>query len=231
MNDASKERGSPYLDRLGRAVSDHEDLWLERWKTVLEASRTGSVLELGCGGGRDTRFLTALGLRVIAADYSSEALELCRRSAPLADLRLIDLREPLPFGEGAFPVVLASLCLHFFPWSTTLEIMTELRRCLEPGGFLLLRVNSSRDRQLCGGAAPPEVEPNLFLMKGRLKRFFDREAVQCLIGTGWKPYALEELRVERYGAAKYLWEGVLEKEGEGDDRVSRDLLAEEAPIK
>jgi len=213
MANSSTERDSSYLDRLGRAVSDHADLWLERWKgSILESARNGYLLELGCGGGRDTRFLTGLGLRVIAGDYSSEALELCRSSAPLADLRLIDLRDPLPFADGAFPVVLASLCLHFFPWSVTLDIMEEIRRCLEPGGLLLLRVNSSRDRHLCGGTAPPEVEPNLFLMKGSLKRFFDRDAVQRLTGTRWKLHALEELRVERYGASKFLWEAVLEKE-------------------
>ena len=200
---------SCYTDRLGRTVCDAGDRWLERWNGILEASRSGSLLELGCGGGRDTRYLTGLGLKVIAGDYSLEALELCHRSAPLAELRQIDLREPLPFGDGAFPVVLASLCLHFFPWSSTLEIMEEILRCLRSGGFLLLRVNSTRDMHRRAGER--EVEPNLFLTKGGLKRFFDRDALECLIGCRWKVHGIEELEVDRYGASKFLWEAVLEK--------------------
>jgi SAM-dependent methyltransferase len=200
---------SYYTDRLGRMVCDSEDLWLERWKGILDTSRGGTLLELGCGGGRDSRYLEGLGLRVVAADYSPEALELCRVSAPLAEVRLIDLREPLPFGDEAFPVVVASLCLHFFEWSITLEIMEEIRRCLRPGGFLLLRVNSTRD--LHGELDYPQVEPNLYLMKGGLKRFFDRDAMEHLIGTGWQLQSLEELEVDRYGAPKILWEAVLEK--------------------
>ena len=199
---------SRYTDRLGRSVSDHGDLWLERWKDVLESARPGTLLELGCGGGRDTRYLTALGLRVIAGDCSAEALDLCRRSAPLAEVRLIDLREPLPFADGAFHVVVASLCLHFFPWSVTLTIMEEIRRSLRPGGFLLLRVNSTRDLRQ-GPDERREVEPNLFLINGRLKRFFDRDAVGRLTGTGWKMHGLEELKVDRYGSSKFLWEALL----------------------
>ena len=201
---------SCYTDRLGRLVSDNGDRWLERWKGIVESSRAGALLELGCGGGRDTRYLTGLGLKVVAGDYSPEALELCRSSAPLAQVRSIDLREPLPFQDQSFRVVVASLCLHFFPWSVTVKIMAEIRRCLGEGGFLLLRVNSIVDLHQ-GGVGFREVEPNLFMMQGGMKRFFDREALEDLIGPGWKIRSLEELTVDRYGATKVLWEAVLEK--------------------
>jgi SAM-dependent methyltransferase len=201
-----------YTDRLGRVVSDASDCWLERWQVILEHSGRASLLELGCGGGRDSRYLTGLGLNVIAADYSPQAVELCSRSTPQAEVRLIDLREPLPFSDGAFPVVVASLCLHYFRWSCTMNIMAEIRRCLNPGGFLLLRVNSTRDIHH-GAVGHPEIEPNLFLVNGELKRFFDREAMKRLTGTGWKVLNLEELTVDRYNAPKVLWEAVLEKHG------------------
>ena len=210
----TKELKSPdscYTDRLGRVVSDDGDRWLERWKDIVESSRGGTLLELGCGGGRDTRYLTGLGLKVVAGDYSPEALDLCRSSAPLAEVRPIDLREPLPFADQAFTVVVASLCLHFFPWSVTLQIMEEIRRCLRAGGFLLLRVNSARDLHQ-GAVGNREIEPNLFKMRGGMKRFFDRDAVERLTGPGWKIHSLEELTVDRYGASKILWEAVLIKE-------------------
>jgi SAM-dependent methyltransferase len=201
---------SRYTSRLGRVVSKIGDPWLERWKHILEKSRSGALLELGCGVGRDSSYLTGLGLTVIAGDCSPVALEQCRRAAPQADARLIDLNEPLPFNDCDFPVVLASLCLHYFRWSRTLNIMEEIRRCLEQGGFLLLRVNSTRDIHH-GSVGHPEIEPNLFLVDGLLKRFFDREALERLIGVGWKVHGFEEMTVHRYEAPKILWEAVLEK--------------------
>ncbi len=209
---------SRYADRLHRAVSDETDQWLKRWAAILETARRGKLLELGCGGGRDSRYLTDRGLDVIACDYSPEALELCRHKAPRADRRRIDIREPLPFPDKAFPVVLASLCLHYFPWPETVAIMAEIRRCLEPGGFLLVRVNSTGDIHH-GADGHPEVEPGLHNVKGELKRFFDREAVERLVGNGWAVHGLEEMTVDRYVSPKVVWEAVLEKPADSDITV------------
>lgn len=210
-DDARSIWDSRYASRLGRVVSHDSDPWLERWNDILDTARQGKILELGCGSGRDTRYLTNRGLRVIAGDYSLSALNVCRQQAPLADVRLIDIREPLPFFEdGMFPVVIASLCLHYFPWSQTKAIMAEIRRCLYADGFLLLRVNSIGDTRY-GAVGHPEVEPGLYQVDGELKRFFDREAVERLIGTEWKVHSLEELTVHRYDSPKVLWEVVLQK--------------------
>jgi SAM-dependent methyltransferase len=126
-----------------------ENRWLEHWQTVLETSRYTPILELGCGGGQDARFLTGLGFAVIATDFSEEALKLTRRRAPEARLENVDLTRGLPFPEAAFRVIVASLSLHYFPWRQTLEILDDIRRCLEPYGHLLARFNSTRDPHYC----------------------------------------------------------------------------------
>jgi hypothetical protein len=48
---------------------------------------------------------------------------------------------------------------------------------------------------------------------GELKRFFDRKAVERLVGSGWAVHGLEEMTVDRYASPKVLWEVVLEKRG------------------
>ena len=70
--DASKE-WDRIFSGLNEAIAG-EDAWLQRWRHVLEASRGSPVLDLGCGAGHDARFLTELGLAVVAADFSEEAL-------------------------------------------------------------------------------------------------------------------------------------------------------------
>jgi SAM-dependent methyltransferase len=208
---ANTKCDSHYASRRGRVITIGSDPWLERWNGILETARQGKVLELGCGSGRDSRYLTGLGLELIAGDNSLSALEVCRQQASQANVRLIDIREPLPFEDDLFPVVVASLCLHYFTWPKTMAIMAEVHRCLRVGGFLMLRVNSTGDIHY-GAAGNPEVERGLYNVGGELKRFFDREAVELLIGVEWKVHSLEELTVNRYDSPKVLWEAVLEKE-------------------
>jgi SAM-dependent methyltransferase len=62
-----------------------------------------------------------------------------RRLGPDVDLRVVDLADPLPFPDGAFDDVVASLVLHYLrDWGPTLA---EVRRVLTPGGRLLASVD------------------------------------------------------------------------------------------
>ncbi len=183
----------------------YEDPWLERWQTLLETSRKIPILELGCGGGQDTRFLTELGFAVIAADFSNEALELTRRRAPEAALKNVDLTRGLPFPDAAFRVILASLSLHYFPWSKTLQIVQDVRRCLQPGGYLLARFNSTRDPHY-SAAEKQEIEENFYLVGGMPKRLFDRTSVDALFREGWEVIGADERVTLRYGGEKVVWE-------------------------
>ena len=209
-HDSSTVWDSRYSSRRGMVIPLDSDPWLDRWNDILETARTGQILERGCGSGRDSRYLTGLGFDVIAVDSSKLALEVCRDLAPLADLRLIDIRKPLPFEGETFPIITASLCLHYFSWQDTMKIMSDVRRCLKPGGFLLVRVNATGDVHY-GSASLLEIEPGLYSVDGELKRFFDRKAMERLIGAGWRVHSLEELTVHRYEAPKVLWETVLVK--------------------
>ena len=56
-----------------------------------------------------------------------------------ADLRVADIAGPLPFSDGEFDDVVASLVLHYLrDWGPA---PAELRRVLRPGGRLIASVN------------------------------------------------------------------------------------------
>lgn len=62
-----------------------------------------------------------------------------RRLGDDADLQVADLSSPLPFPDGMFDDVIASLVLHYLEdWGPAL---TELRRVLKPGGRLIVSVD------------------------------------------------------------------------------------------
>lgn len=98
------------------------------------------VLDAGCGSGPLSAALRAKGAIVTGFDSSSAMVELARqRLGENAALLVADLSQPLPFADGAFDDVVASLVLHYLQdWTAPLA---ELRRVLQPGGRLILSVN------------------------------------------------------------------------------------------
>lgn len=104
----------------------------------------GSVLDLGCGGGGNTRWLLSQGREVVACDLSRNAVDAVARDCGVEALCL-DMREGLPFPDGRFGLVAADLSLHYFTEKETFFILGEIARVLSPGGALLFRVNSTAD--------------------------------------------------------------------------------------
>ena len=201
---------SRYASMRQRGIRPTPDAWLEGWSDVLAAARGGLVLDLGCGSGLDSQTLKRRGLAVVAADFSREALSTARQSAQGAQFVQADLRCGLPFQPGSYRLVVANLVLHYYGWSATLAIVEDIRRCLEPGGRLLARLNSVQDVQF-GAEGHPEIEPGLYLVQDVLKRFFDRASIEELFSTGWRLAALQERKTVRYLHEKQLWEVLLRK--------------------
>ena len=98
------------------------------------------VLDAGCGSGPLSAALRDRGAIVSGFDKSTGMLEVARRRlGPDADLRVADLAGPLPYPDGAFDDVIASLVLHYLEdWTAPLA---EVRRVLRPGGRLICSVD------------------------------------------------------------------------------------------
>jgi len=138
--------------------ADHYDSFAESYSTENESSLLNAyyerpamidlagdvnghrVLDAGCGSGLLSAALRAKGAIVTGFDSSSAMVELARqRLGENAELHVADLSQPLPFADGAFDDVVASLVLHYLrDWTAPLA---ELRRVLKPGGRLILSVN------------------------------------------------------------------------------------------
>lgn len=186
------------------------DPWLKRW-LLLVAARTSSqpVLELGCGGGRDTATLIEAGHRVVAVELSAEAVVRARERVPSAEFHCQDIRAPFPAERAG--VIVASLSLHYFPWLETEALAMRIRETLVPAGVLLCRLNSTNDHHF-GASGHPPIAENYYLVDGAPKRFFDRASVDRLFASGWSTLGIEERMIDRYGHPKAVWEVVLERD-------------------
>ncbi|MEU8472801.1 class I SAM-dependent methyltransferase [Streptomyces sp. NPDC029006] len=98
------------------------------------------VLDAGCGSGPLTAALRDRGAVATGIDASAGMLALARqRLGDDVALHVADLGERLPFKDGAFDDVVASLVLHYLEnWGPTLA---EFRRVLRPGGRLIVSVD------------------------------------------------------------------------------------------
>lgn len=174
--------------------SDHQ--WLHKWSSHISGKR---VLELGCGSGTDTDSIANLTDSLVTCDVRpAEGLK--KTACGL----ILDHSRPLPF-EKSFDVVVASLCLHYFDWTTTENIIVEISRILVNKGVLLCRLNSDQDINY-GARGFPEIEPGLFDVNGADKRFFDQQSIVRLFTGHWQLTELHHKSIDRYRMSKSIWE-------------------------
>lgn len=191
-------------------ASSRKDLWLQRWLPLLAQRAAGApIMELGCGSGQDSAVLAAAGHAVVGVDLSGRAIAGAQARVPSAIFHCQDLRAPFPVARGTAGAVVASLSLHYFPWTETVALASRIRDALRPGGVLLCRLNSTNDHNY-GASGHPQIEPHYYRVEGEPKRFFDRVDAERMFATGWRMIGLEEMLIHRYAHAKSAWEAVLE---------------------
>ena len=130
--------GSAYV--AGRSLSA-ETLarWMDAVAPWLPGSAAPRILDLGCGTGRFTGPLAErFGGTVVGADPSPEMLATAAESTGPLGIPLIRASaEALPFAEGSFDIVFASMVYHHF--TDRAAALGEARRVLISGGRLLVR--------------------------------------------------------------------------------------------
>lgn len=120
------------------------------------------VLDLGCGRGRNTHFLSQLGFAVHGCDWSLSALKAAKsHSQPgsLAPFLRADLTQ-LPYSKNCFAAV---VCVHVLPYFIVTHIRQGLRemwRVLRQGGWLYVDLLDEADSEYGRGT---QLEKHTFL--------------------------------------------------------------------
>jgi SAM-dependent methyltransferase len=101
---------------------------------AIRAQPPYTILDLGCGPGRDLKTFSALGHRAIGLDGAARFVEMARAYSGcevwLQDFLHLDL-PPATF-DGVF----ANASLFHVPAALLPKVLGELRDCLKPGGVL-----------------------------------------------------------------------------------------------
>ena len=120
-----------------RAETNLDKAMLATFAELVLRADLGPVADLGCGTGRITTHLDALGVNVFGIDLSSAMVEQARQAHPhlhfeIGSITALDLSHDSTGG------VLAWYSTIHMPPEDLSQVFAEFTRVLAPGGFLLI---------------------------------------------------------------------------------------------
>ena len=134
-----------------------------------------SCLAVADGEGRNGVWLAQQGLQVLAVEASAVAQAKARKLAAQRNVTLefeqADLAQ-WDWGENRFDVV-AAIFIQFAPPGLREQMFANIKRCLKPGGLLLLQ--GYTPRQLEYGTGGPSAAENLYTEPLLREAFADME--------------------------------------------------------
>jgi len=108
-----------------------------------------TVLDAGCGGGRNLVYFLRNGYDVYGIDPNAEAVDavraLSQKLAPINPIAnfTVATAENLPFDDHSFDLVISSAVLHFAQSQAHFDAMLQsMWRVLKPDGYLFARLAS-----------------------------------------------------------------------------------------
>lgn len=120
----------------------------EQYRLFLKHLSGGKLLDLGCGGGRDSAYFASLGFAVTAADGSEE---LCRRVRESYGIPALCIKfEELSFAEE-FDGVWACASLLHVKKADLPGVLEKVSAALKPGGVLYASFKYGSQERICGG--------------------------------------------------------------------------------
>lgn len=196
-----------YWDDIHKKYNSTYDDWLNKYTKLFR--KDFKFVELGCGRAYCSNYLISEGFSdVIATDFSSEVLKMVQEENKDLQTMLFDMTGGLPFGDNSVDGVIADLCLHYFDSEMTKYIIKEISRVLKKDGYLLVRVNSTKEVQKKNNLE--KIEHNFYFEGSIYKRYFDEEDCYYYF-KDFKVYYLQESAMDRYDNPKVLWELCLRK--------------------
>lgn len=151
-----------------------------------------SLLELGCGNGRDSIFFANNGVTVVSVDQCENEISMLSREQKLSNLKFFT-GDFTKLGElGKFNHIYSRFTLHSITEKEESDTIKWSYEHLEDGGSLLIEARGKKN-ELYKLGIPVHSEPDAYVYEGHFRRFVDIE-ILCnkLIQTGFNIALSEE---------------------------------------
>ncbi|WP_454783503.1 SAM-dependent methyltransferase TehB [Legionella sp. WA2022007384] len=113
------------------------------YQTYLHHLQEASILDVGCGSGRNLLYLANMGHHITGIDNNQASLETIQEIAQNEDLskvstQLHDLNQPLALGVEHFDFVFSTVTLQFLNSERIPSLLTELQEATNKNGYHFL---------------------------------------------------------------------------------------------
>jgi len=143
----------------------------------------GPVADLGCGPGAHALALARRGYDVVGVDGSPRMVQVARtraaRDQVSATFDMHDVSAPLRFADASLGGVLAILVLQHLPHPAA--FIAEIRRCLRPGGHLLITAPARDSTSRTSRHLYWRLRAACYLLVPGVVRFYDANSLTHLV--------------------------------------------------
>lgn len=123
----------------------NEEIWT--FISLLQNRDDPTVLDVGCGAGRDVKIFAEENIDAVGIDFSSGMVDLARENVPEAEFERMDMRS-LDFPPGSFDGVWSKDSLHHVPRGQIGDLLVEIHRVLETDGVFFSEVREGHSEGL-----------------------------------------------------------------------------------
>jgi len=140
-----------------RIAGDYSKRWLKDFGSVryfldsfIQELQGRNVLDVGCGPGRDVKYLSEVGLEVTGIDLSDSFLEIASKNSPSAKFLKRDMRH-LDFPNDSYNGIWACSSFLHIPLSESKMTLEGFYRILKKEGIIYLCVKEGEGERFVEG--------------------------------------------------------------------------------
>ena len=106
-----------------------------------------TILEIGCGNGRDSKFFASLGHQVTGLDRSSKAIELCKKLYSCESLEFFfgTITDIAKINKKKFDLIYSRFVFHAMSLSEEIETLKTSYQLLDKKGQFFIECRSIND--------------------------------------------------------------------------------------
>lgn len=120
---------------------------IEYCKTYIDKFTTSlfgkTILDIGCGAGQITDYLTQKGFKVVGIDFSQELLKIARENYPKSKFILADICE-YEQKEQVYGIITKDVLFHI-PDENLIQVLQNFRRLLKKNGNLCIIMDMPKE--------------------------------------------------------------------------------------
>lgn len=188
------KRDTEYWNAYYQSNPDINEPSLFAQKIGRKLSKNKTVLELGCGNGRDSIYFSKLGLNVTAIDASDKVIKKLKQENDEENICFVcdDFVSSAAIFSGQYDYVYARFSLHAINEKQETEVLHNVHKVLKQTGRFFVEVRSVNDELYGQGE---KVGKNAYIFDGHFRRFIEMDQlVKKMKDIGFEIYSAMEKR-------------------------------------